>query len=98
MAVPVISLGGKGVISVLSNVAPVETRMMIEAALDGDFDTAGAMQCSLLELIELLFSEVNPIPVKAAMKMIGFDCGSCRLPLTDLSKDSFAKMKAYFGQ
>lgn len=98
MAVPVISLGGKGVISVLSNVAPVETRMMAEAALDGDFDTAGAMQCSLLELIELLFSEVNPIPVKAAMKMIGFDCGSCRLPLTDLSKDNFAKMKSYFGQ
>ncbi len=98
MAVPVISIGGKGVISVLSNVAPVETRMMVDAALDGDFDTAGAMHCSLLELIELLFSEVNPIPVKAAMKMIGFDCGSCRLPLTGLSKDNFAKMKDYFGQ
>lgn len=95
MAVPVISLGGQGVISVLSNVAPVETRMMVEAALDGDFDTAGAMQCSLLELIELLFCEVNPIPVKSAMKMIGFDCGGCRLPLTELTQENMDKLKAY---
>ncbi len=96
MAVPTVSLGGKGVISVLSNVAPVETRMMIDAALDGDFDTAGAMQCSVLELVKLLFCEVNPIPVKAAMKLIGLDCGGCRLPLTDLSADNLKKMKAYF--
>lgn len=96
MTAPVLSLGGKGVISVLSNVAPVETRMMTQAALDGDFDTAGAMQCDMLELIELLFCEVNPIPVKAAMKRIGYDCGNCRLPLTDLSKENQLKLEAYF--
>lgn len=96
MIAPVISLGGKGVISVLSNVAPVETRMMSQAALDGDFDTAGAMQCDMLELIELLFCEVNPIPVKAAMKRIGFDCGGCRLPLTALSDANQKRMEAYF--
>lgn len=78
---PVISLGGSGVISVLSNVAPLETRLMTEAALDGDFDTASALQAELQPLVEALFSDVNPIPVKAAMKLIGFDCGPCRLPL-----------------
>lgn len=96
MAVPVIALGGKGVISVLSNVAPVETKIMVEAALDGDFDTAGTMQCSLLDLIELLFCDVNPIPVKVAMKEIGFDCGGCRLPLTELSQDNYSKLKKFF--
>ena len=98
MTVPIISLGGKGVISVVSNVAPVETRMMVDAALDGDFDTAAAMQCGMLELIDLMFCEVNPIPVKAAMNMIGYDCGKCRLPLTNLTKENLAKMKDYFGQ
>lgn len=97
MAVPVISLGGKGVISVLSNVLPVETRLMTQAALDGDFDSAGALQCDLLPLIELLFSEVNPIPVKSAMCCIGYDCGKCRLPLTALSKENQQKMETYFG-
>ena len=96
MAVPVIALGGKGVISVLSNVAPVETKIMVEAALDGDFDTARTMQCSLLDLIELLFCDVNPIPVKVAMKEIGFDCGGCRLPLTELSQDNYSKLKKFF--
>lgn len=97
MIAPVISLGGKGVISVLSNVAPVETRMLTQAALDGDFDTAGAMQCGMLELIELLFCEVNPIPVKAAMKLIGFDCGGCRLPLTNMCPANQKKLESYFG-
>lgn len=98
MIAPVISLGGKGVISVLSNVAPVETRMMTQAALDGDFDTGGAMQCDMLELIDLLFCEVNPIPVKAAMKLIGCDCGGCRLPLTALNPANQNKLEAYFGK
>ena len=68
-AVAVMSLGGQGVISVLSNVAPVETQAMAQAALAGDFDTAAALQAELLPLIELLFCEVNPIPVKAAMQL-----------------------------
>lgn len=98
LAVTAMALGAKGVISVASNVAPMEVQMMAEAALDGDFDTAAALQIELLPLIELLFCEVNPIPVKAAMKLKGCDCGDCRLPLTGLTKDNFEKMKAYFGQ
>lgn len=95
--VPVISLGGQGVISVLSNILPEETKAMTTAALAGDFDTASELQTQLLPLIELLFSEVNPIPVKAAMKYIGYDCGECRLPLTQLSPDISAKLKKYLS-
>lgn len=80
-AVAAMALGAKGVISVLSNVLPVETQAMASAALAGDFDTASDLQCQMLPLIDALFREVNPIPVKAAMELIGFDCGSCRLPL-----------------
>ncbi len=92
--VPVMALGGQGVISVLSNVAPEKTKAMTDAALDGDFDTAAALQIGMLPLIEALFREFNPIPVKAAMKEIGFDCGECRLPLTNLSEDNLALLKA----
>ena len=91
-AVAVMSLGGQGVISVLSNVAPVETQAMAQAALAGDFDTAAALQAELLPLIELLFCEVNPIPVKAAMQLIGYDC---RLPLTPMSEENLEKLKKY---
>lgn len=96
-ATAVMALGGSGVISVLSNIVPVETQAMIQAALDGDFDTATDLQLKLLPLIELLFSEVNPIPVKAAMKLIGYDCGACRLPLTSMSPEAYQKLKAYFA-
>lgn len=87
------ALGAKGVISVVSNVLPTETAAMAEAALAGDFDTAAAIQCSMLPLIEALFAEVNPIPVKAAMRLIGFDCGGCRLPLTDISKENLRSLQ-----
>ena len=97
MIVPAMSLGSKGVISVLSNVCPVETAAMAEAALAGDFDTAAALQCELMPLIELLFCEVNPIPVKAAMKLIGYDCGGCRMPLSDLSPENLRKLKSYLA-
>ena len=90
---PVMSLGGSGVISVLSNVLPVETQALAKAALAGDFDTAAALQLELQPLIELLFCEVNPIPVKEAMKIIGFDCGDCRLPLTSLSNENKLKLE-----
>ena len=96
MVVPTLSLGGQGVISVLSNVAPVETDAMVQSALAGDFDTAAVLQCQLLPLIKLLFCEVNPIPVKAAMKLIGYDCGGCRLPLTSLSPANQQKMVDFF--
>lgn len=93
LTVPILSLGGKGVISVLSNVCPIEMRAMAEAALDGDFDTAAALQIDLEPLNEALFSEVNPIPVKAAMNLIGYDCGGCRLPLTELSHTKLQSLR-----
>lgn len=94
MTVPAMALGGHGVISVLSNVCPTETSAMTSAALAGDFETAASLQANLLPLTDALFCEVNPIPVKAAMKMIGFDCGECRLPLTSLTSDNYIKLKA----
>ncbi len=93
-AVAAMSLGAKGVISVLSNVMPLETQAMAQAALAGDFDTAASLQCSMLPLIDLLFAEVNPIPVKAAMEILGLDCGKCRLPLGPISRENHAKLEA----
>ena len=94
--VPVMSLGGSGVISVLSNVYPRETNAMCHAALKGDFQTAAEMQLGFLPLIDLLFCEVNPIPVKEVMKHIGYDCGECRLPLCRLTKDHQQQIARYF--
>lgn len=93
-AVAAISLGAKGVISVLSNVLPVETQAMANAALAGDFDTASDLQCQMLPLIDTLFREVNPIPVKAAMEAIGFDCGNCRLPLGKAGKETVEQLQS----
>ena len=97
MTVPVISLGGQGVISVLSNICPAETKAITQAALSGDYATAAALQFRLLPLTELLFCEVNPIPVKEAMRYIGYDCGPCRLPLTELSAENKRKLAMYFA-
>ena len=93
MTVAAAALGAKGVISVLSNVCPVLTQAMTRAALDGDFDTAAALQIKLQPLVEALFSDVNPIPVKAAMAIIGYDCGDCRLPLGKLSEEKRSRLK-----
>ncbi len=93
--VPVIALGGKGVISVLSNIKPLETKAMCDAALAGDFNTASDLQCRLLPLVESLFSDVNPIPVKAAMNEIGYDCGGCRLPLCQMQLEKLTKLKTH---
>lgn len=95
--VPAMSMGSKGVISVLSNIFPEETVAMANAALEGEFNTAAAFQCHFAEIIDLLFSEVNPIPVKYAMKYIGFDCGDCRLPLGPISSETRKKIDAYFS-
>lgn len=97
LTVPVMALGGQGVISVSSNICPLEVSAMTRAALDGDFDTAAALQCQMQTLNELLFCEVNPVPVKFAMKCIGFDCGSCRLPLSELTAVNQKKLETYFG-
>ena len=91
--VPVMALGGAGVISVLSNIRPLETSAICHAALAGDFDTAADIQCKLLPLIDALFSEVNPIPVKSAMKMIGYDCGGYRLPLCGMTEKNRLKLE-----
>ena len=95
LVVPVISLGGKGVISVLSNLYPEDVAIMAEAALDGDFDSASSIQCELMPLIELLFCEVNPIPIKFALRCAGYDCGICRLPLGNLSRLNQEKIRSY---
>lgn len=80
-AVAAMALGAGGVISVLANVFPGQTQAMALAALDGDLDTAAALNLRLQGWMEALSREVNPIPVKAAMKLLGYDCGECRLPL-----------------
>lgn len=82
--VPIMALGARGVISVLSNVKPKETAKMAHSALEGDYKTAAGLQVEMMPLINALFSDVNPIPVKAAMNIIGFNAGSCRLPLCEL--------------
>ena len=92
-AAEVMALGGAGVISVVSNLFPEEVQAMALAALDGDFDTASDLQLKLLPLIRALFREVNPIPVKAAMKRLGYDCGICRLPLTPPSLETVEILK-----
>ena len=98
--VPLMSIGAKGVISVLSNVAPRQTHDMCQAALDGDFDKARKMQIEALDVIENLFTEVNPIPVKAAMNLQGKNVGPLRLPLTQMEKaheDALAKAMKEYG-
>ena len=95
--VPVMAMGGSGVISVVSNLFPEEVNGICNAALDGDYEKASHLQCRMQPLIELMFCEVNPIPVKEAMKIIGFDCGNCRLPLSRLSQENRAKLVKYFS-
>ena len=93
--VAAIALGAQGVISVASNIIPEEMIAMTNAALKGDRNSA-AMQQRYQGLIDLLFCDVNPIPVKEAMKMIGYDCGGCRLPLTSLSQENRKKITSWF--
>ena len=93
---PVMALGASGVISVVSNILPVETQALTRAALAGDFDTAADLQCRLQPLIDLLFCEVSPVPVKAALELIGLDCGPCRMPLGRLSEGNLRKLQDYF--
>lgn len=92
--IPVLALGGKGVISVLSNVAPKETHDIINLYLQGQTREALNLQLDYLPLIDSLFCEVNPIPVKAALNYMGFEVGPCRLPLTNLEPTNEEKVKA----
>ncbi|MBR3594458.1 MAG: 4-hydroxy-tetrahydrodipicolinate synthase [Clostridia bacterium] len=90
--VPTLSLGGKGVISVLSNIMPAETSRMCKAYLEGNVAEATAMQLKYLELIDTLFCEVNPIPVKAAVAAMGFCDNYLRLPLTCMEPQNEEKL------
>ena len=85
--IPICSLGGLGVISVLSNIEPEYTHNMVWSFLNEDFDIAKKMQLDAIPLINALFSEVNPIPIKYALNEIGFDFGTPRLPLVEMSKN-----------
>ena len=91
--VPVLSLGGVGVISVLANVAPNETHEIVSKFLKGDIEKSRELQLKLLPLINALFCEVNPIPVKEAVRLIGFNVGNVRLPLVPMSNDNREKLK-----
>lgn len=91
--IPILSLGGIGVISVLSNIKPKYTHNMIQNYFNGNTEKAKEMQIKSLELINCLFCEVNPIPVKAALNQIGFNFGIPRLPLIELSEINALKMK-----
>lgn len=90
--VPILSLGGKGVISVLSNLMPYETSQICHRFLKGDVEGSAAMQLDLLPLVNALFCEVNPIPVKAAMAAMGYGENSLRLPLTPMEPANEAKL------
>ena len=92
--VPIMSLGGLGVISVLSNVVPQETHNICQYALDGDFKKASELQLKYLPLVDALFSDVNPIPVKEALNIMGYDVGECRLPLIRMSEAARKQLEA----
>lgn len=90
--VPIMSLGGKGVISVLANCCPKETHDMAQYCLDGDFAKAAELQLKYLEFTNNLFIDVNPIPVKEAMNIMGKNVGECRLPLVRMEDAKIAKL------
>ncbi|WP_427339730.1 4-hydroxy-tetrahydrodipicolinate synthase [Caloranaerobacter sp. DY30410] len=92
MVVPLLSLGGKGVISVVANILPKDTHDMVMYYLNGDIDNARKLQLKMKGLIDALFIETNPIPVKTAMNLLGMDVGELRLPLTTMSEDNLQKL------
>ncbi|MBP3310316.1 MAG: 4-hydroxy-tetrahydrodipicolinate synthase [Ruminococcus sp.] len=94
MIVPLMSLGAKGVISVLSHVIPKQTHDMVQYCLDNNYAEATKLQIEYLDLINNLFIEVNPIPAKAALNMMGINAGPCRLPLCDMSDEHKAVLRA----
>lgn len=91
--VPMMSLGAKGVISVLSNILPFETHQMCMEYLNGNYNTASQMQIKYSGLIEALFCDVNPIPVKEAMNLLGMNIGPCRLPLYPMNDKNLNFLK-----
>ena len=92
--VPILSLGGQGVISVLSNVAPQETHDICQAYFDGDTEKAMKLQIQYTDLIDALFCEVNPIPVKVAMRKLGYAAGPLRMPLCEMEPEHEQQLEA----
>ena len=91
--IPVLSLGGKGVISVLSNIMPKYTHDMVKKYINGETKEAGKMQLDVLDLANTLFIEVNPAPVKYALNLMGYDFGKTRLPLVDITDENKIKLE-----
>lgn len=92
--VPLLSLGGKGVISVMANIIPRDTHDIVARYLSGDVEGARKLQLKTLNLIKGLFIEVSPIPVKAAMNIMGMNVGKCRMPLVDMSEKNHEFLKS----
>lgn len=90
---PILSLGGKGAISVLGNIAPKQTHDMVMKFLNGDTKAATQLQLGAIELISALFCEVNPIPVKAALDLMGYEVGPCRMPLCAMEDKNLEILK-----
>lgn len=93
LTLPLIALGGHGIISVASNLIPGPVKNLVQAALKGDFETARSWHYQLLSFFQAAFIETNPIPIKAAMQFYGMAAGSCRLPLCDLNPTNLDKLK-----
>lgn len=94
MVLPVLSFGGKGVISVMANIIPRDTHDMVAKFLGGDLAGATQLQLRTLPLIKALFCEVNPIPIKAAVNLLGFQAGPCRMPLTEPSEEHLQLLRS----
>lgn len=90
---PVLSLGGKGVITTIGNIAPQTLHDMVEKFLAGDIEGSRKLQLSILALVRLLFADSNPVPVKAALNLMGFDMGECRLPLAPVEDSLRERLK-----
>lgn len=93
MIVPILSLGGKGVISVVANIMPEETHNICRYYFDGEVEKSRELQLKMLDLINTLFIEVNPVPVKTAMNMLGYNAGNLRLPLVDMEEKNAQTLK-----
>ena len=91
--VPILSLGGIGVISVMSNVLPKETHDICQLYFDGKVKESSDLQISMIDMIEALFCDVNPIPVKAALNMMGWNVGECRMPLCNTTEQNLARIE-----
>lgn len=98
--VPLMALGGLGVISVMANIIPADTHKIVDAFLKGDLETSRSLQIRTVNLVDALFCEVNPIPVKAAMNEMGMNVGECRMPLVEISakgRETMKKALAEYG-